>query len=95
MGKQRHCCNSAVNDVTVTKQSKCNNLQGQEQGLANKVKDLTFKAKARDLTFKAKDLKIVLKISLRARPKTPITGYFKFCTKADISQLNLPHGTKN
>jgi len=97
MGKQRHCCNSAVNDVTVTKQSKCNNLQGQEQGLANKAKDLTFKAKARDLTFKAKakDLKIVLKISLRARPRTPITGYFKVCSKADISQLNLPHRTKN
>jgi len=47
-GKQRHCCNSAADDLFVTKQSKCNDLQGQEQGLGNK-------AKAKDLTFKAKD----------------------------------------
>ena len=45
-----------MNDLLVTKQSKCNDLQGQEQGLGNKAKakDLTFKAKGKDLTFKAK-----------------------------------------
>ena len=60
----------------ITKHSKFNGLQGQEKGLGNKAKDLTFKAKARHLTFKAKakDLKIVLKISIRARQRTPITG---------------------
>jgi len=47
MGRQRHCCNLAVNDLLVTiKQSKCNDLQGQQQGLGNKAK--------------AKDLKIVI-----------------------------------
>ena len=56
----------------ITKHSKFNGLQGQEQGLGNKAKDLTFKAKAKDLIFKAKDSKIVLKDSLR--PRTPITG---------------------
>jgi len=74
MDKQRHCCNLAVNDLLVTKQSKCNDLQSQEQGLGNKAKDLTFEAKAKDLSFKAKakDLTIVLKDSLR--PRTHITG---------------------
>jgi len=47
----------------ITKHSKFNGLQGEEQGLGNKAKDLTFKAK---------DSKIVLKDSLR--PRTPITG---------------------
>ena len=50
-----------MNDLLVTKQSKRNDLQGQEQGLRNKAKGLSFKAK---------DLKIVLKDSLR--PRTPI-----------------------
>jgi len=30
---------------------------------------------SKDLTFKAKDLKIVLKDSLRPRPRTAITGF--------------------
>jgi len=68
-----------VDDLLAGKPSKCNDLQGQEQGLKNKAKDLTFKAKAKDLSFKvkakAKDLKIVLKDSLRPRPRTPITGF--------------------
>jgi len=51
-----------VNDL-IREQSKCNDLQGQEQGLGNKAKDLTLMAK---------DLKIILKGSLR--PRTPITG---------------------
>jgi len=75
MGKQRHCCNLAVNDLLVTiKQSKCNDLQSQEQGLGNKAKakDLTFEAKDLSFKAKAKDLKIVLKDSLR--PRTHITG---------------------
>jgi len=29
---------------TASKQSKCNDLQGQEQGLGNKANDMTFKA---------------------------------------------------
>ena len=58
MGKQRHCCNSAVNDLHITKQNKCNDLQGQVQGLGNKAKDLTFKAKDLSFKAKAKDLKI-------------------------------------
>ena len=70
-GKQRHYCNLAVNDLLVTKPSKCNDLQGQQQGPGNKAKDLTFKAKAKNMSFKAKDLKIVIKDSLR--PRTPIT----------------------
>ena len=73
MGKQRHCCNLAVNDLLVTTESKCNDLQRQAQGLWNKAKDLTLKAKAKDLSFKAKDLKIVFQDSLRPRPRTPIT----------------------
>jgi len=66
MGKQRHCCNSAMNDLLVTKQSKCNDLQGQEQGLGNKAeaKDLTFKAKGKDLTFKAKAKDLSFKVEL-------------------------------
>ena len=66
MGKQRHCCNSAINDLLVTKQSKCNDLQGQEQGLGNKAKakDLTFKAKGKDLTFKAKAKDLSFKVEL-------------------------------
>ena len=39
-----------------------------------KAKDLTFKAKAKDLSSKAKDMKIVLKDSLRTRPRTNITA---------------------
>jgi len=58
MSKQRHCCNSAVNDLHITKQNKCNDLQGQVQGLGNKAKDLTFNAKDLSFKSKAKDLKI-------------------------------------
>ena len=43
-----------------------------------KAEDLSFKAKAKDLTFKAKYLKIVVKDSLRPRPRTPVTGLGKF-----------------
>jgi len=32
MDKQRDCCNSAVNDLLVTKKSKCNDLQGIDGG---------------------------------------------------------------
>ena len=53
-----------MNDLLVIKQSKCNGLQGEEQGLVNKAKDFSFKSK---------DWKIVLKDSLRSRPRTPIT----------------------
>jgi len=61
MGEYRHCCNSAVDGGLVGKQSKCNDLQGKEQELGKK----------------AKDLKIVLKDSLRPRPKPriPITDH--------------------
>ena len=40
-----------------------------------KAKDLSFKFKAKDLTYKAKakNMKIVLKDSLRPRPRTSIT----------------------
>jgi len=90
MGKQRHCCKSAVDDLLVRKQSKCNDLQGQDQGLGNKAKDLTFNAKAKDLSFKAedKDLKIVLKDSLRPRPRTPITDIKqKFATIINLNSV--------
>jgi len=63
MGEQRHCCSWAVDDLIVGKQSRCNDLQAQVQGLGNK-----------DLTCMAKDLKSVLKDSLR--PRTPITAFF-------------------
>jgi len=55
-----------MNDLLVTKQSKCNDLQGQEQGLGNKAKakDLTFKAKGKDLTFKAKAKDLSFKVEL-------------------------------
>jgi len=39
MGQQRQCCNLAVDDeLLATKQNKCNDLQGQEQGLGNKAR---------------------------------------------------------
>jgi len=65
-----------VNDLLVTKQSKCNDLQGQEQGLRNKAKGLSFK-----------DLKIVLKDSLR--PRTPIIESFKYGTIDERQCLTL------
>ena len=63
MGEHSHYCSSAVDDLLVGKPSNCNDLQ--VQGLGNKAKNSTFKAK---------DLKIVLKESLSPRPRIPITA---------------------
>jgi len=59
MGEHSHYCSSAVDDLLVGKPSNCNDLQ--VQGLGNKAKDSTFKAKAK---AKRKDL------GTRPRPRT-------------------------
>jgi len=60
-----------------------------------KVKDLSFKAKDKDLTFKAKDLKIVLKDSLRPRPRTPFSAEPNPNPYSDSANRTIPNRTKN
>ena len=102
MGKQRHCCNSAMDDLLVTKQNKCNDLQGQVQGLGNKAKDLTFKAKnltfnAKDLSSKAKDLTSKAKdLAFKAKDlKIVLKNSLRLRTPItdNIHKIMVQHGT--
>jgi len=61
-----------------------------------KAKDLSFMAKDKDLTFKAKakDLKIVLKDSLRPRPRTPFSAEPNPNPYSDSANRTIPNRTK-